>query len=108
MIGMCDKDQYNELPIADTYDIIDIYINSLESKKREYKKTHYDKIEIIEKIYKQINEEYPRLQWTANDCYKYKGVNGNTSNIEIYNFYQFIAYNNTNVIICRICPILKT
>jgi len=48
MIGMCDKDQYNKITncwyvLYNRY----IYIISSENNKSEYKKTYYDKIEII-------------------------------------------------------------
>ena len=35
---------------------------------------------------------------------KYSEFKGKTSSVKIHNTYQFIAHNDKDVVICRICP----
>lgn len=100
-LEVCENKYKSLLPIADMYDIIDLYLKCSNENKEEYLLSHYKKIELIKNIYNKITEKYQKLQWFWS---KYSEFKGNTTSIKLYNSYQFIALNNNDVIICKICP----
>ena len=100
-LEVCENKYKSLLPIADMYDIIDLYLKCSNENKEEYLLSHYKKIERIKNIYNKITEKYQKLQWFWS---KYSEFKGNTTSIKLYNSYQFIALNNNDVIICKICP----
>lgn len=100
-LEVCENKFKSILPIADMYDIIDIYLKSSNDYKEEYKKYHYDKLGKIKNIYKKISDKYKKLQWFWSS---YSEFNGKNSSIKLYSSHQFIALNQNDVIICKICP----
>lgn len=100
-IEVCENKYKSILPISDMYDILDIYIKSSSDDKKAFLKSHYTKMEKIKNIYEKIDKKYPKMKWLWS---KYSEFKGKTSSIKIHNTYQFIAYNDKDVVICRICP----
>jgi hypothetical protein len=100
-VEVCENKYKSILPISDMYDIIDIYIKSSTDDKKAFLKSHYSKMEKIKNIYEQIDKKYPKMKWLWS---KYSEFKGKTSSVKIYNSYQFIAHNDKDVVICRICP----
>lgn len=100
-LEVCENKFRSILPIADMYDIIDIYLKSSKEYKEEYLLSHYKKIEQIKKLYGKITEKYKKLKWFWSS---YCEFNGKNTSIKLYNSYQFIAFNDSDVIICKICP----
>ena len=100
-LEVCENKFKSLLPIADMYDIIDLYLKCSNENKQEYLLSHYKKIEQIKNIYNKITEKYQKLQWFWS---KYSEFKGNTTSIQLYNSYQFIALNDNDVIICKMCP----
>ena len=100
-IEICESKYKSILPIADMYDIIDLYNKSSSNDKKIFLKNHYLKMEKIKNIYDMIDKKYPKMKWLWS---KYGIFNGKTTSIEINNTYQFIGYNNKDVVVCKICP----
>lgn len=100
-IEVCENKYNSILPISDMYDIIDIYIKSSSDDKKAFLKSHYTKMEKIKNIYEKIEKKYPKMKWLWS---KYTEFKGKTSSVKIHKSYQFIAYNDKDVVICRICP----
>lgn len=91
------------LPISDLFDIINIFMKSNETQQNDYIASHYLKAEKINDIYNKIATSYPNLQWLWQQTVYFKG-NIEDECIEIKHKYEYIAYNSTHVIICKICP----
>lgn len=100
-VEVCENKYKSILPISDMYDIIDIYIKSSSDDKKAFLKSHYLKMEKIKNIYEKIDKKYPKMKWLWS---KYAEFKGKTSSVKIHTSYQFIAYNDKDVVICRICP----
>lgn len=103
-LEVCENKFNSILPIADMYDIINIYLKSSNDDKEEYKKTHYEKMGKIKNIYKKIADKYKKLQWFWS---LYSEFDGKNSSIKLYISYQFVALNKNDIIICKICPQLN-
>jgi len=101
MMCICEEKQYARLPISDMYDIINIYKKIKIGEREEYLKSHYDKTEYIKKLYIDINKKYKNLKWLINHNIRMKGF---TSNFEVKNEIQLIAYNDKYVVICYVKP----
>lgn len=91
------------LPISDLYDIMDLFINSNDNDQVKYIHGHYIKAGKMNEIYKILNETYPKLQWLRDQYEEFTGFDSNTG-FTLYNTYEYIAYNATHVIACKICP----
>jgi hypothetical protein len=100
-IEVCENKYKSILPISDMYDILNIYIKSSSDDKKAFLKSHYAKMEKIKNIYEKIDKKYPKMKWLWS---KYSEFKGKTASVKIYNTYQFIAHNDKDVVICRICP----
>jgi hypothetical protein len=100
-IEVCENKYKSILPITDMYDIIDIYLKSTHKEKQKYLKSHYTKTDIINNIFEKIHKKYPKMKWLWE---KYSEFKGCSTSIKIFNFNKCIAYDDINVIICKICP----
>jgi len=105
MIEVSQRGQKGAMPIADMYDIIDLHVKSSDEEISLYTKYHYEKMNKTNKLYMSIDKKYPKLKWLHD---KHETFKGHTMCINIHVRYNFIAYNETNVIICRICPQFNT
>ena len=111
--------------ISKLYDIIDIYNKSFTIEHSDHKKClcnalfcseitltngvnildkyiceHFEKIDIINKIYSKLFLKYPNISWNINHSV---GYNGN-SEYNLYKNFNLIGYDDNNVIIAYIKP----
>ena len=99
MIEICESRYRCILPITDMYDIIDLYIKSSEDEHNEYRKSHYEKLQYVKNICKQINDQYVDLRYLWNQKVSFNGMN---ESLQICNSYEFLAYNDTHVLIFKL------
>ena len=117
--------KYTTFHISKLYDIIDIYNKSFTIEHSDHKKClcnallcseitlnngvntldkyiceHFEKIDIINKIYSKLFLKYPKISWNINHRVNYNG----NSEYNLYKKFNLIGYDDNNVIIAYIKP----
>lgn len=99
------------LPVTDLYDIINLFNSKTLDEKAKYESDHYEQLSIIEKIYPLINTKYLGLKWLFNKSFYYKKQKNSKTkktsknvSINIMNTYNYIAYNDSVFLICKLYP----
>ena len=129
MIQIYDEGIYSDITINELYNIIDIYSKSfnldikghdnclcqkyfknvkiIENNKNnitKYLKEHYEQITNINKIYEKFINDYPQINWLMNHKLYF---NGNNTDFELKQYFNFIGYNDQNVFLVYIKPQLN-
>jgi hypothetical protein len=111
--------KYTTFHISKLYDIIDIYNKSFTIEHSDHKKClcnalfcseitlnngvntldkyiceHFEKIDIINKIYSKLFLKYPKISWNINHQVNYNG----NSEYNLYKKFKLIGYDDNNVI----------
>ena len=101
LMQLSDQGKFSDLPVSDLYDIIDLYKKAKPDEKDLYLQSHYNKINMIYKLYDKLNTDYKNLKWLL-DHFVY--FNGKSSDFEIYKKFNLLAFNEDTVLICYIKP----
>lgn len=104
LMQISDQGIYSGLSISDLYDLIYLYkkeenTNSLD----KYTQSHYNKIDIIEKLHKELKKQFPDIKYLT-DHFVYLNGKKHPTTIEIFKKFQMIGYNNNTVLIFYIKP----
>jgi len=90
-----------DLPISELYDIIDIIYKLDKNENEIYTNNHYEKINLIHKIWNNIFKKYP----TMNYLYNHRLIlDGKNDRFILNDTITFIGYNKTDVILFLFKP----
>jgi len=106
LMEIYDNQYYSKIYIDELYDIINIFRNSSKQKKSDYRKSHYKKLEYVDEICNKFNAEYGNMKYLFNHpIFLPSNENSNTySDYKLYKNLDIIAYNNENIVICKLYP----
>ena len=101
LIDVHENGAYCNVSVDDMYDLIDLHKKCSSKEKDIYIEDHYEKIKYTQKIVDRFTEKYPDLTYLISHRVYY---DGNNKDFSIYNKFEIIGYNESEVVIIEIKP----